>query len=245
MKTLNSALILSLLFSLHAFAAEAPKPGPHPENDADQRQCDHCDRGDDEYRRPHPRMVLSISPRYYSLNSDGYSSSFVNAGLNAVPKGAVGGDISLYVLTANSWQLGIAGGTVSYEGDTGSNLGEFNSGYFGVWLGKTLASGDHFGISLGTVIGMSQSHFEVLSSGANGRTEEQAFIVQPKLTIDYRIASRVKVGISGAYLEPISPTQNVRGQDLTTGSITLHGASVGVEFMLTSFGGEADHEQSK
>ena len=218
MKTiLKTVLIFSALsFSLSSFAA------------ADD-ECTDCSRH-------HGRnLEVSFSPRYYGLNKTGYSSAFTNSGLNAPKSGAVGLEFSFYKTMPSYWQIGLGFGDVAYSNDNGSNTGEYDQGYFGLWLGRDFPINPNFDISVGSLFAVGYARTEVLSTALNGRTDEESFILAPKILAAYKIAPWLKIGLSASYFEPLAQNDTVKGQNLTTGNISLHGASGGFEFIIGRF----------
>ena len=178
---------------------------------------------------------VSFSPRYYSLNKTGYNSAFTNSGLNAPKSGAVGLEFSFYKTMPSDWQIGLGFGDVAYSNDNGSNTGEYDQGYFGFWLGRNFPINSNFDISIGNLFAVGYARTEVLSTAQNGRTDEEAFILAPKILAAYKIAPWLKIGLSASYFEPLAQNDVVKGQTLTTGNISLHGASGGFEFILGRF----------
>ena len=233
MRSLHLVLLSLLVVSPMVLSSQSAR--------ADE-QCSECS---ESYHHHYSIFNVSVSPRYYALNSNGYNSAFSNAGVSSPSSGEVGVDFSLFFNTASRWQIGVAFGSVNFENDNGAQSAGYNDQWFGVWLGKGYQINDLVDISVGSVIGWGNARTEIVTTGVSGRTDENAFILQPKLIAAYRVAPWLKVGVSGAYMEPIGASQSIKGNQLTTGNISLHGASGGVEFIIGRFAAPEHHDDSK
>lgn len=209
---LRILLSISVLYSLSAQVALA-----------EETDCD-------DPVRHRMGAAFSFSPRYYGLNTDGYSPAFLSGGLMPPGSGTVGGEFLFYLTSQTDWQFGVGFGGLSYTNESGSSIGEYRQDYFGLWVAKVWPITDDFEVSFGSLFSGGWARQEVLSPAANGRTRESSFMLEPKLSALYRVARWLKVGVSGSYLEPLAQNVSVNGQNLTPGNISTHGASVGVEF---------------
>lgn len=203
--------------------------------------CD-CNRDHDHGRFG---LGLSVSPQYYVLNRSGYSSAFTSNGFQNPKSGVVGLDLLLYGTTATNWQIGLGLDSVGYSNDIGSNTAEYNQEAYGLWVAKVVNLPDSLDLSVGALFAYGHARLEVLSTSASGRTDEGSFLLEPKITLAYKIASWLRIGISGSYNEPLAESNSTKGTGLTTGNISIHGPKAGVEFILGRFGaGSAKDSES-
>jgi hypothetical protein len=238
-RLLLTALAISTLSLTHAARAEGTSDSAQDNAKGDT----HGDSAEHHWQRSH--WAVSISPRYYGLNSNGYSSAFTGAGLAPPKSGTVGMDFSVYAMTDSQWQLGIGFGSVSTGSDNGATTANYSDGFIGFWFAKELQINNDFDITLGSLLGYGNATMEVITPGISGQTSESAFVIEPKIIASYKICSMLKIGISGSYIEPLGQSQSIKGNTLTSGNISLHGASAGVEFTIGHFGPNEHKDEHK
>ena len=198
-------------------------------------------------RSGHKRKMngsFSFSPRYYQLNSDGYSPAFGGSGFNSPSSGTVGFDFRFFLTTHSDWQFGFGFGDLGYSNSNGASTAEYTQDYFGLWVAKSVQISDDFEITFGSLFSWGTARVEVISAALGARTDEESFILAPKLIAAYKVAPWLKVGVSGSYLEPLAQSDSIRGANLTPGNISIHGASAGVEFIFGYFGPRPEAEET-
>lgn len=181
-------------------------------------------------------LVVTLSGRYYSMNTSGYSSAFTGAALAAPKSGSVGMDFSVYWETQNQWQIGFGFGGASNGSSSGATSGTYQSNIFGVWIGKEYRLADDNFLSFGALLGYGDSTAQIITTGISGSTEETCFTFEPKITASHLITSWLRIGLSASYLEPLAQNQDIKGNNLTPGNISLHSLSGGLEFMIGRWG---------
>jgi hypothetical protein len=200
-------------------------------------QGDHPNDSHGEWNHHHRLdWAVSISPRYYGMNTSSYSPAFTGAGVGAPKSGMVGLDFSFYWTTLTHWQVGVGFGGVNTENDNGASAATYNDNFVGLWLAKDLQLCKDVDIAVGSLFGYGSAEMNVVTTGVSGETDETSFTLEPKIVVDFKISPWFKVGVSGSYVEPLAQSQSIKGNQLTTGNISLHGASGGVEFVFGRFG---------
>jgi len=225
-----SVVFLALLCAPIASRAQADDF----QNDASPSPQEGAHHWDHEHPH-HLPWALSISPRYYGLNTNGYSGAFTGNGFDSPKSGTAGWDFSFYWTTQTNWQLGFGLGDLGASQDLGSSEASFEQAYFGLWVGKEIPLCPDWDVSIGGLFAGGAAQVEVLSTTANGKVQEASFIFQPKVSVAYLAAPWFKVGVSGSYFEPLAQSDSVKGTNVTTGNISLHGLSGGVDFIFGRF----------
>lgn len=261
---ITASLILwaPLLASKSSFAAatEAATSESEDENESENcpymqgKQCpiknqnEHeCEQGCDYQERHwgghhwgyHSRMplVVTLSARYYSLNTSGYSNAFTGAGVNSPKTGSVGMDFSFYFQTPSQWQIGLGFGSTATSNSSGASSANYSANLYGFWFAKEFQLGRECTISIGNLLAYGDANLQVITTGISGSTDETSFTIEPKLTASHIIAPWLKLGLSVSYIEPLSQSQSITGNTLNNGNISLHGFSGGVELAIGRFGG--------
>ena len=133
----------------------------------------------------------------------------------------------------NGWQLGIGFGGMGYQSDNAVNIASYSQGYFGAWLGKGFQLNELWDTSFGGLFSYGYAQTELINLGPSGRTTETSFMIEPKLTVAYRLSPWIKVGLSGTWMIPTSEKQKIRGNNLTgNAEISAKGPSGGLEIIL-------------
>jgi hypothetical protein len=223
----NNTLFVSLSWAILAFLTLAQSSLADDSHDGGPDHPEH---------EHHNRWAVSFSPRYYGLNSNGYSSAFTSAGVSAPSSGTVGGDFSVYWTLDSDWQIGLGFGGVSTSNSSGTSQASYSSGFFGLWLAKDFQLNDDIDLAVGSLFASGSAQAQVITTGVSGQTNESSFTLEPKVIVTHKIAHWLKIGVSGSYIEPVGMNQTIQGNTLTTGHISLHGISGGVEFVFGRFG---------
>jgi len=155
--------------------------------------------------------------------------------LSAPNGGALGYEITASYVCNSGLQLGVGIANIGLETRSGTNIGKYKQTFDGIWLGQGFELSPQMNLAIGTILGFAHARAEVLSATANGRTDENSFLIEPRIRMTYQFASWLKAGVSVSYLEPLAQSVTVSGQSLSPGNISFHGASVGLDFVLGHF----------
>jgi hypothetical protein len=225
--SLWAVLALTSIISFHARAAD-PSAAPNAETRPEMRDDDGA-KGWEHRRMP---FYVTFSARYYSLNNSGYSNAFTSSGLSAPKSGAVGMDFSVYLETKSLWQIGFGFGGASTGNSNGANNGSYDSNIYGLWLGKKFELSDDNSLTIGGLLAYGSTTMQVITTGISGNTDETCFTVEPKIIATHQITPWLGLGLSVSYLEPMAQNQDIKGNNLTSGNISLHSLSGGVELVI-------------